>query len=82
MSVKTVTLSEDAYRALSSRKKEGESFSDVVRRLSQSDRSLAEFAGAWKDAPPERMKEFERWLETSDRASRTEMADLAPRRAK
>ena len=51
MSGKTVTLSEDAYKALAALKKKGESFSDVVRRLALSNRSLLEFAGDWKDVP-------------------------------
>lgn len=82
MSVKTVTLSEDAYAALASRKKEGESFSDVVRRLSRSDRSLKEFAGAWSDVPPNQMEEFETWMRGSDLESREGMVRLARRRTK
>lgn len=46
MTVRTVNLSHDAYAALTSAKKEGESFSDVVRRLTGTHRSLMEFAGA------------------------------------
>lgn len=33
MSTKTISLSEDAYERLKAEKQEGESFSDVVRRL-------------------------------------------------
>lgn len=33
MSTKTISLSEDAYERLEAEKREGESFSDVVRRL-------------------------------------------------
>ena len=80
MSVRTVTLSEDAYEALKARKERGESFSDVVRRLSAAHPSLMAFAGAWKDFPPERMKEFQDWLAWSDRQSQTEM--MATRRGR
>ena len=55
MPVKTGTLSEDAYAALAALKREGESFSDVVRRLTRKGRSLLEFAGAWKDVPKGKM---------------------------
>lgn len=80
MSVKTVTLSEDAYLVLASRKREGESFSEVVRRLARSEHSLQEFVGAWKDAPSEKLAPFEAWLEHSDQASRSEMLRLSRRR--
>jgi predicted CopG family antitoxin len=35
VAVKTITLAEDAYAALAALKHEGESFSDVVRRLAR-----------------------------------------------
>ncbi|MCI4351888.1 MAG: antitoxin VapB family protein [Thermoplasmata archaeon] len=73
MSARTVTLAEDAYAALAAQKREGESFSMVVRRLTKSDRSVREFAGAWKDVPDRTMREFDRWMAWSDRESRTEM---------
>jgi predicted CopG family antitoxin len=73
MSVRTVTLAEDAYEALKSRKEKGESFSDVVRRLSGTHPSLLAFAGAWKNYPSDRMKEFEDWLSWSDKESISEM---------
>jgi predicted CopG family antitoxin len=80
MSVKTVTLSEDAYLVLAARKREGESFSAVVRRLARTDRSLREFVGAWEDVPRSKFARYEAWMEHSDRASRTEMARLGRRR--
>lgn len=45
MATKTISLSEDAYERLRAMKREGESFSDVVRRLTAGVR-LAEFHGA------------------------------------
>ncbi len=69
MPVKTVTLSEDAYAALAAMKREGESFSDVVRRLARGGRSLLEFVGAWKEASPEKMRRYLTFLETSDELS-------------
>ncbi|VVB80834.1 Putative antitoxin [uncultured archaeon] len=44
MSVKTITITEDAYTSLATLKEPGESFSDVVRRLSGKS-SLLELAG-------------------------------------
>lgn len=45
MATKTISLSEDAYERLRAMKREGESFSDVVRRLTAGVR-LTEFHGA------------------------------------
>ena len=77
MSVKTVTLTEDAYSALAAQKVHGESFSEVVRRLTGTHRSLMEFAGSWKDVPESRMKIYRDWLKASDRASKRKLLDLA-----
>src|SRR5207247_2832183 len=74
MPVKTVTLSEDAYAALAALKREGESFSEVVRRLARTGRSLLEFAGAWKDFPSEKMDRYLAFLEAGDRESRAKLA--------
>lgn len=74
MTVKTVTLSEDAYAALASLKKEGESFSQVVRRLTRKSRSLLEFAGAWKGFPAEKMDRYLAFLEAGDRRSKAKLA--------
>lgn len=45
MVTRTISLSEDAYQALLASKRSGESFSDVVRRLTRR-RSLVDLAGA------------------------------------
>ena len=74
MPVKTVTLSEDAYAALAALKGEGESFSEVVRRLARTGRSLLEFAGAWKDFPSKKMDRYLAFLEAGDRLSRAKLA--------
>jgi predicted CopG family antitoxin len=52
MGTKTVTITEDAYKKLKMEKMEGESFSEVIDRLTDKDtgrKDLMEFAGAWKD---------------------------------
>jgi len=82
MPVKTVTLSADAYTALAALKREGESFSDVVRRLARGNRSLLEFAGAWKDVPKKKMERFLAFLEASDELSKEKLARIAGRTRK
>lgn len=44
MGTKTISLAEDAYKRLKAEKREGESFSDVVRRLTRGV-ELREFHG-------------------------------------
>ena len=73
MPVRTVTLSEDAYAALAALKREGDSFSDVVRRLARGNRSLLDFAGAWKDVPKEKLRRYLAFLEASDKLSREKL---------
>lgn len=48
MATKTINVTEEAYEALKSRKREGESFTDVVLRLA-GDRPLSEVAGVLTD---------------------------------
>jgi predicted CopG family antitoxin len=47
---KVISLSEKAYETLKGMKKPGESFSDVVLRVSKREhkKSLLDFAGTWK----------------------------------
>jgi len=70
MSVRTVTLSKDAYDALASLKVEGESFSEVVRRLTGSRTLLSAFAGAWDGVPKSEIDEIRKYIRNSDRLSR------------
>lgn len=50
MGTKTITITEDAYKKLKVEKMEGESFSEVINRITDKGRKdLMEFAGAWKD---------------------------------
>ena len=74
MPVRTVTLSEDAYAALAALKREGDSFSDVVRRVTRTSRSLLDFAGAWRDVPKAKLRRYLAFLEASDKLSREKLA--------
>ncbi|WP_115864651.1 antitoxin VapB family protein [Halorussus litoreus] len=46
---KHVRISEESYERLKVRRREGESFDDVVDRLLDDDRDLLAGFGAWKD---------------------------------
>jgi len=77
VSVRTVTLSKDAYDALAALKGEGESFSEVVRRLAGSRTLLSAFAGAWRGASNDDVESVRKFLRTSDRLSREKILKLA-----
>jgi len=50
MPTKTISITLDAYNRLKREKLEGESFSDVIIRLTEKNKKdLLEFAGAWKE---------------------------------
>ncbi len=49
METKTIALDREAYDLLSSQKRKGESFSDVVKRLGHRRRPITDLAGLWKD---------------------------------
>jgi len=48
MAAKTVALDHEAYALLAKAKRQGETFSDVVKRTVRPRRPLTDFAGAWK----------------------------------
>jgi len=50
MPSKNISITEDIYEMLSKLKLEGESFSDVIRRLAKRGQ-IAECAGLWSDMP-------------------------------
>jgi predicted CopG family antitoxin len=51
MAHKTLTISEEAYEALAEIKKEGESFTDLIKRITAplKKKKLSEFIGVLKD---------------------------------
>ncbi|WP_101298206.1 antitoxin VapB family protein [Halegenticoccus soli] len=48
MATKTITIREDVYERLASEKREGESFSDLLERLTKTEADPLESAGAWE----------------------------------
>ena len=56
MGTKTIRLDDEAYERIAERKREGESFSDVVKRIT-GERSLLELAGVLTDEETETMRE-------------------------
>jgi predicted CopG family antitoxin len=61
MAPKTIALDQEAYDLLRGQNEQGESFSDVIKRLARKRRSFLDFAGTWKDVPKAdiyRIREF------------------------
>jgi len=56
MGTRTISLADDAYERLKERKREGESFSDVVRRLTDT-ADLEKYHGVLSDETSERLEE-------------------------
>lgn len=77
MSEKTITVTKEAYDALASLKNEGESFSEVIRRLTGTRVILSAFAGAWSGVPKGEMTKLRRFLRDSDRLSRAKLRRLS-----
>jgi len=59
MGFKTLTISEEAYRKLAKLKARGESFTDIILKLTEGRSDVLRHAGAWKEMSDEEAKEFE-----------------------
>lgn len=73
MATKTVALDREAYEALRRRKREGETFSDVVKRTVGRRRSILEFAGIWKDMPEKDLAKVRAFMEEGRQRDRERM---------
>lgn len=60
VAAKTIAVDPEAYAMLARAKRQGETFSDVVKRTLKPRRPLTDFAGAWKDMPPEELSRIQK----------------------
>lgn len=74
MGTKQVRLSEDVYAKIQDEKRDGESFSDAIDRLT-TDWSLAEWAGWTSDEAADRHRERLAELEAADRRETQALVD-------
>jgi predicted CopG family antitoxin len=58
MASKTVALDSEAYELLKRQKREGESFSDAVKRIARPRKPISAFAGMWGDLTARERKEL------------------------
>lgn len=76
MATKTISLDEAAYERFRAEKREGESFSDVVKRLA-GERSWREVAGIWPE-PTDLEKTIEAGRDRSRERRDDRQRDLDP----
>ncbi len=70
MAVKTITITEDAYKALAGDKTKDESFSEVILRMHKRKGNIEDimrFAGAWSDMSDETAEKIKKHIETMRR---------------
>ena len=63
MATKTITITEDAYKALASDKNGGESFSEVLLRTHKKKGDISRFIGAWKHIPDRVIEDMKKDIE-------------------
>ena len=70
---KNIAVADDVYEVLLKEKREGESFSDVIRRWRGTKGSLLDCYGMWADIPDEEWKEMEAAILGVDRPASEEL---------
>ena len=73
MTTKNISIMDDVYRLLEERKRENESFSDVLRRELGTRKDFLAFAGAWKGLPERKVRKIKREIKELKRRSTTEL---------
>jgi predicted CopG family antitoxin len=58
MDVRTVALDREAYDLLQRKKRKGESFSDVVKRIARTRRPITDLAGLWSRMPEDEFQKI------------------------
>lgn len=70
---KNIAVADDVYEMLAKEKREGESFSDVIRRWRPKAGSLMDCYGLWGDIPEEEFREIEAAIYGVDRPASEEL---------
>ncbi len=77
MVTKTISIMDDVYDRLVALKRADESFSDELRRLTETKGSILEFAGMWKDMTDEEADRIKKTIKSMRKSTR--LQDLAER---
>lgn len=62
MGFKTLTISEEAYRKLAKLKARGQSFTDIIMKLTESQGDILRHAGGWREMSDREASELEEFL--------------------
>jgi len=76
MGTKTIALDREAYELLKNRRRPGETFSDVVKRIARNRRPLSAYAGIWKTMSQSDLRKIERAVARGRQLDRERAADL------
>ena len=77
MAVKTITVTEEAYKALAGDKNKDESFSEVILRTHKRKgnvEDIMKFAGAWSDMSDKEAERIKQRIEQIDKGSMKKVA--------
>lgn len=77
MATKTISILNEVYERLLALKRQDESFSDELRRLTETKGSILEFAGIWKDMGSKEAEEMKNTIHKIRR--KTDIAALKKR---
>ncbi len=67
MATKTISIMDDVYERLIALKRADESFSDELRRLTETKGNIMEFAGIWKDMTDKDAEDMKNVIRSSKR---------------
>ncbi len=70
MTTKTISILDDVYGRLKAFKRHDESFSDELRRLTETKGSVMEFSGVWKDMTDKAAEEMKKAIEKTRKGTR------------
>lgn len=73
MGTKTITIMEDAYKILASRKSKDESFSEVIRKMGSEKQDIMKFAGTWENISDKEAEDMKKRINSIRRKSTIDM---------
>ena len=75
MGTKTISIKDEVYERLLAFKAPGESFSDELMRLTTTNTSIMDLAGAWSDIPKAEIEKMKKDI-TAGREDRSRLEEL------
>ena len=79
MSTKNISVMDDAYDLLVKKRRKGESFSSVIRRITTKKSDIMTFAGAWKNISDEEANQIKEDIANLRKKSSKELMEKLKR---